>query len=202
MAALTIQNVVVTATICPSLCLPRLVRALPCAEYNAKRFAAVTARLVRPKTTALFFSSGKVVCTGARTVNAARLALQKFARLVAGTGVRVCVCNITIQNVVGAARLATGLDLERLRASHSLASSYEPELFPGLIFRPLSKEQNVVFLVFRSGRVVVTGGKTAVALSDAWTRLETTLAPFADGGVDDEPEEVSAVVDAFERIKE
>jgi len=36
------------------------------AEYNPKRFAAVIIRIRDPKTTALIFSSGKMVCTGAK----------------------------------------------------------------------------------------------------------------------------------------
>ena len=34
------------------------------AEYNPKRFAAVIMRIREPRTTALIFSSGKMVCTG------------------------------------------------------------------------------------------------------------------------------------------
>ena len=36
------------------------------AEYNPKRFAAVIMRIREPRTTALIFSSGKMVCTGKR----------------------------------------------------------------------------------------------------------------------------------------
>jgi transcription initiation factor TFIID TATA-box-binding protein len=36
------------------------------AEYNPKRFAAVIMRIRDPRTTALIFSSGKMVCTGAK----------------------------------------------------------------------------------------------------------------------------------------
>jgi transcription initiation factor TFIID TATA-box-binding protein len=42
------------------------------AEYNPKRFAAVIMRIREPRTTALIFSSGKMVCTGAKSEEASR----------------------------------------------------------------------------------------------------------------------------------
>ncbi|KAH7701846.1 Protein TBP-1, partial [Aphelenchoides avenae] len=42
------------------------------AEYNPKRFAAVIMRIRDPRTTALVFSSGKVVVTGAKSEEASR----------------------------------------------------------------------------------------------------------------------------------
>mgnify|MGYP006190216799 CR=1 FL=1 len=38
-----------------------------------------------------------------------------------------------------------------------LRNRYEPELFPGLVFRTI--DPKVVFLVFRSGKIVSTGAK-------------------------------------------
>jgi TATA-box binding protein (TBP) (component of TFIID and TFIIIB) len=47
------------------------------AEYNPKRFAAVIMRIREPKSTALIFASGKMVCTGAKGVEESRLASRK-----------------------------------------------------------------------------------------------------------------------------
>jgi transcription initiation factor TFIID TATA-box-binding protein len=52
------------------------------AEYNPRRFAAVVMRLRKPKTTALVFASGKMVCTGAKTENESRIAARKYARII------------------------------------------------------------------------------------------------------------------------
>lgn len=52
------------------------------AEYNPRRFAAVVMRLRSPKTTALIFASGKMVCTGAKNEDASRIAARKFARII------------------------------------------------------------------------------------------------------------------------
>lgn len=39
-------------------------------------------RLRKPKTTALVFASGKMVCTGAKTENESRIAARKYARII------------------------------------------------------------------------------------------------------------------------
>lgn len=52
------------------------------AEYNPKRFAAVIMRLRDPKTTALIFASGKMVCTGAKTEEDSNRAARKYAKII------------------------------------------------------------------------------------------------------------------------
>ncbi|KAK7879577.1 hypothetical protein WMY93_033708 [Mugilogobius chulae] len=52
-----------------------------CRPRNAE-FAAVIMRIREPRTTALIFSSGKMVCTGAKSEEQSRLAARKYARVV------------------------------------------------------------------------------------------------------------------------
>ena len=59
------------------------------AEYNPKRFAAVIMRIREPRTTALIFSSGKMVCTGAKSEEDSRMAARKYARIVQKLGFQV-----------------------------------------------------------------------------------------------------------------
>jgi len=56
------------------------------AEFNPKRFAAVIMRIREPRTTALIFGSGKLVCTGAKSEEDSRLAVRKYARIVQKLG--------------------------------------------------------------------------------------------------------------------
>lgn len=51
------------------------------AEYNPKRFAAVIMRIREPKSTALIFHSGKMVCTGTKSEAEARIASRKYAKI-------------------------------------------------------------------------------------------------------------------------
>jgi transcription initiation factor TFIID TATA-box-binding protein len=64
--------------------------------------------------------------------------------------------------------------LEALASAHGSFCSYEPELFPGLIYRML--EPKVVLLTFVSGKIVLTGakdrGQIAAALANIYPVLE------------------------------
>lgn len=151
------------------------------AEYNPKRFAAVIMRIREPRTTALIFSSGKMVCTGAKSEEDSRLAARKYARIVQKLGFQAKFLDFKIQNMVGSCDVKFPIRLEGLVLTHSQFSrfafvyvilfhykrmakfltvcnlyfSYEPELFPGLIYRMV--KPRIVLLIFVSGKVVLTG---------------------------------------------
>jgi len=55
-------------------------------EYNPKRFAAVIMRIRDPKTTALIFASGKMICTGAKSEELSRDASKKYAKAIKKVG--------------------------------------------------------------------------------------------------------------------
>ena len=55
------------------------------------------------------------------------------------------------------ARLNARLNLDTI-AFNLENSEYEPEQFPGLVYR--MKEPKVAFLLFGSGKVICTGGRT------------------------------------------
>lgn len=50
-------------------------------EYNPARFSGVIMRIREPRTTALIFRTGKIICTGARNEQDALLASKKFTRI-------------------------------------------------------------------------------------------------------------------------
>uniref|UniRef100_A0A3B1K3J1 TATA box binding protein n=1 Tax=Astyanax mexicanus TaxID=7994 RepID=A0A3B1K3J1_ASTMX len=62
-----LQNIVSTVNLGCKLDLKTIALRARNAEYNPKRFAAVIMRIREPRTTALIFSSGKMVCTGAKS---------------------------------------------------------------------------------------------------------------------------------------
>ena len=81
-----LQNIVSTANLSIKLDLRKI--ALNCrnAEYNPKRFAAVIIRIRDPKTTALIFSSGKMVITGAKSEEQSQIAAKKYAKMIKKVG--------------------------------------------------------------------------------------------------------------------
>ena len=151
------RNIVATTNLGTQLELKKIALYARNAEYNPKRFAAVIMRIREPKTTALIFKSGKMVVTGAKTEEDARNAARKYARIIQKLDFPVHFVDFKIQNMVGSCDVRFPIRLEGLAYKHSHYSSYEPELFPGLIYRMV--QPKIVLLIFVSGKVVLTGGK-------------------------------------------
>ena len=104
-------------------------------------------RLREPRATALIFASGKMVVTGVKSTHNATLAAKKFAYIVERVGFKPKeFIDFKIQNIVGTADCGFPIRLEGLVYAHSAFASYEPELFPGLIYRLVNPR--VVFLIF------------------------------------------------------
>lgn len=81
-----IHNIVATANFSCTLDLAKIVVRVRNAEYNPKRFRAVIMRIFEPRTTAMIFSSGKIVCTGAKSERLACIAARKYARIMEKLG--------------------------------------------------------------------------------------------------------------------
>src|SRR3990172_2734898 len=65
---LKIVNIVASSYLNHDIPLIRLAETLPNTEYNPEQFPGLVMRIKEPKTSALIFSSGKVVCTGAKSM--------------------------------------------------------------------------------------------------------------------------------------
>jgi len=74
--SLKIENIVASAKVTDSLDLNSLASQLKDAEYNKKRFPGVVLRMKDPKIAALIFGSGKVVLTGAKSIDNLSQGLQ------------------------------------------------------------------------------------------------------------------------------
>jgi len=172
----TLQNVVATVNLGCTLKLADIALKARNSEYNPKRFAAVIMRIRDPKTTALIFSSGKMVCTGAKSEEQSRLAARKYARIVQKLGNDAKFLDFKIQNIVGSCDVQFPIRLEGLAYAHGVYSSYEPELFPGLIYRMVKPK--VVLLIFVSGKVVLTGAKVRDETYEAFENIYPVLTEF------------------------
>ena len=130
-------------------------------------------RLKRPKTATLIFNSGKMVCTGAKSEKEARRAVKKVIKeLKKGGIIIISKPELKIQNIVASANLHGQIDLEK--AAYSLGKTmYEPEQFPGLIYRMAVPK--VVILLFASGKLVCTGAKKEEAVYEAVHKLHGDL---------------------------
>lgn len=147
------------------------------AEYNPRRFAAVIMRIREPKTTALIFRSGKMVCTGAKSEELSKDAAKKYAKAIKKVGYpEVNLQDFKIQNIVGSCDVGFPISLESLHAAHSNFTSYEPEIFPGLIYRMVTPK--IVLLIFASGKIVLTGAKNKADINEAYANIYPVLKKF------------------------
>jgi len=172
-AIIKIENVVASATLNQKVDLNAVVRGYPGVEYRPEQFPGLVFRLKRPKTATLIFNSGKMVCTGAKSEKEARRAVMKVVKeLKKGGIIIISKPELKIQNIVASASLGGMIDLEK--SAYSLGKTmYEPEQFPGLIYR--MGEPKVVILLFASGKLVCTGAKREQDVYDAVHKLHGIL---------------------------
>ena len=172
-AIIKIQNVVASATLNQRVDLNAVVKSFPGVEYRPEQFPGLVFRIKRPKTATLIFNSGKMVCTGAKSENEARSAVMKVVReLKKGGIIIISKPELKIQNIVASASLGGKIDLEQA-VSSLRKTMYEPEQFPGLIYR--MEEPKVVILIFASGNLVCTGAKKEQDVYDAVHKLHASL---------------------------
>lgn len=148
--------------------LNQIVRKHEDAEYNPERFPGLVMRITEPKATFLIFSTGKMVVTGLRTADEASLGVKKVVKKIKKAGIEVSNPKITIQNIVASGDLHTNIDLN-MAAIIMDNAMYEPEVFPGLIYR--MQEPKTVFLIFSTGRIVCTGAKNKEVVREAVLKL-------------------------------
>ncbi len=165
-----IENVVATVVveITEKIDLNIIARKHADVEYNPERFPGLVMRILKPKATILIFSTGKMVVTGLRKANEAGQVVEKVLKNIRKAGIKVSNPEITIQNIVASGDLHTNIDLN-MAAIIMEHAMYEPEVFPGLIYR--MQEPKTVFLIFSTGRIVCTGAKKKEIVREAVRKL-------------------------------
>jgi transcription initiation factor TFIID TATA-box-binding protein len=172
-AIINIQNVVATATLNQKVDLNAVVKSNPSVEYRPEQFPGLVFRLKRPKTATLIFSSGKMVCAGARSGKESRTAIMKVVKELKKGGVIILSKpDFKVVNIVASTSLCGKVDLEKAVVTLR-KTMYEPEQFPGLIYR--MDEPKVVILIFASGNLVVTGAKVEQDVYAAVHKLHGSL---------------------------
>jgi transcription initiation factor TFIID TATA-box-binding protein len=154
-----IVNVVASTGIGQDINLNQATLELEGADYDPKRFPGLVYRTKDPKTAALIFRSGKIVCTGAKSIDDVYRGLENVFQSLRNIGIDIKgTPEIKVQNIVASADLHSTLNLNAIAIGLGLENiEYEPEQFPGLVYR--LSEPKVVVLLFGSGKLVITGGR-------------------------------------------
>ena len=186
----TIQNIVSTANLECELNLKAIALLLENAVYNPKRFSGLIMRIKEPKSTALIFNSGKIVVFGAKTEEDSKKASRKFAKTLKSLNFNVIFKNFRIQNIVASCDVKFEIRLNALNLYMKVKGKkahYEPEVFPGLIYRysdnnsnynENNNKLNLVFLVFSSGKIVIAGAKSRDQIYNAFNEFYALLNNF------------------------
>jgi len=154
-----VENIVASTQFAKELDLDTVAEKLIGSEYEPKKFPGLVYKLKEPKTATLLFTSGKVVCTGGKSLEEVRRAIRKVAELLNKSGIPVDPDpEIHVQNMVAIYDIGCALNLTNLTVALGLENvEYEPEQFPGLVYRV--RDPKVVCLLFGSGKMVITGAK-------------------------------------------
>ena len=170
---LKIQNIVASTFLEHDIPLIKLAEALPNTEYNPEQFPGLVMRIKEPKTSALIFSSGKVVCTGAKSMPKVRESVNNIIKNIGKIGIRIKIKpKIKVQNMVASGSVNMDLSLNKL-AMKLENTEYEPEQFPGLVYK-LSGTR-ATFLLFSNGKIVCTGTTSEAKLKEAVAKLIQVL---------------------------
>lgn len=160
----TVHNMVITVEFSDKIDLNLLLKKLESGEYVPDQFPGLVYRMKKPRVSFLIFSSGKMNCTGATSLEEAKNGIEKMLKIFKQIGVKVHKPKIEIQNIVASANLNEKLNLDTI-AFNLENSEYEPEQFPGLVYR--MTEPKVAFLLFGSGRIVCTGARNEKQVGEA-----------------------------------
>ena len=154
-----IVNIVISTSLDHKIPLERLIMDLPNTEYNPETFPGLIMKTKEPKASFLIFSSGKVVCTGTKSLDEAEYALERLIEYMKKVDIIIKIKpKIRVENVVASSDIDMKLDLNEI-AIKLTNVEYEPEQFPGLVFK-INDETKATFLIFGNGKIVCTGTKS------------------------------------------
>jgi transcription initiation factor TFIID TATA-box-binding protein len=176
----TIQNIVVV--VCASLpldlelleetiCDVSFLKNRPGRQYPNSHFHAVQWKVKEPKSTLLLFHSGKIVCTGAKTRERAYKVLVYVEETLKAIGLDIYLYDPVVANIVASGELDFEVKLDKC-----LLGMYEPELFSNRVFKA---SNGVTVMVFKNGKINLTGAKTQEEIDEAYVEAYSLLKPFA-----------------------
>lgn len=169
-----IQNIVATTNLERPIPLVKLAETLSNTEYNPEQFPGLVMRIKEPKTSALIFSSGRVVCTGAKSMAKVKESVAQIIKNIEKIKIKITIDpKCVVQNMVASGSIGLDLNLNSL-AIELPNTEYEPEQFPGLVYK--LPNTRATFLLFSNGKIVCTGTRSEQKLNEAVDLLIKELA--------------------------
>ncbi len=168
-----VQNIVAYTVLGKPISLDEMLQKVEDTEWQPEQFPGLVYKIKDPRASALIFSQGKIVCTGTKTLEDLRKAMKKIVARIQKAGIEMPTRYDTkVENIVASTKVIGEISLEEI-ATTLENSEYEPEQFPGLVYR--ISEPRVAFLLFRSGRVIVAGAQNEESIHRALHKLVENL---------------------------
>ncbi len=173
---LKLQNMVAKAELFVSIPLELVAEKLERAEYNPEQFPGLVLKLDRNGATALLFTSGRIVVVGVKSEKEIKEAVREVIKKLGKLGIKVTKRpKIELQNVVASGDIHMKPNLDEL-AFKLENTEYEPEQFPGLIYK--LPNSSITFLIFSTGRIVIVGGKSMEEIKQSVRKLKRILKKY------------------------
>ncbi len=169
-----IQNIVAFTVLGKPISLDEMLQKVEDTEWQPEQFPGLVYKIKDPRASALIFSQGKIVCTGTKSLEDLDKAMKKIVARIRKAGISMPNKYSTrVENIVASTKVKGDISLEDIAATLE-NSEYEPEQFPGLVYR--ISEPRVAFLLFGSGRVIVAGAQNEADIYRALEKLQKNLA--------------------------
>ncbi len=151
----------------------------PQARYDPGKYPGMYLRFEEDTPLITLYRTGKYIITGPTSKEELFHLRERFLTFLSNIGaienatdewfsVQNYVCTEDLDRTLNLNALAIGLGLEQ--------TEYEPEQFPGLIYRP--PEEDGVVLLFATGRIVITGCRNIEAAEKIFADLKDDLMQF------------------------
>jgi transcription initiation factor TFIID TATA-box-binding protein len=175
-----VQNIVSTAYLGTNIDLEFITKNAVNIQYNRKKFTAAIIRLRKPKTTTLLFHTGKIVCTGASSIEENKKAARIIARIIQKIyrkDKKIKFLDYLVQNIVACFKVPFKIDLIAFNLARPKNTFYDASIFPGLKFKPYTSSKTTI-LIFISGKLVITGVKEMDSVYEVKEYIERLLLRF------------------------
>lgn len=175
-----VQNMVGSGDLGRELDLAAVATDLPETDYDPERMPGLLYRTSAPEATVMLFASGKAIVMGTTTDEDMRRAFTECVTALRNLGVALPdVSELELQNIVASAEFGEQINLTAVAVGLGLEQAeYEPEQFPGLMYRLADSE--VVMLLFGSGKAVIVGASDRESIE---TAVETVATRLTDLGL-------------------
>jgi len=169
-----IQNMVAFTELGKPISLELLLKKVENTEWQPEQFPGLVYKITDPRASALIFSQGKIVCTGTKSLDDLNEAMRKIVDRIRKAGIPMPkTYNTKVENIVASTRIKGDINLDEI-AFMLENSEYEPEQFPGLVYR--ISEPRVAFLLFTSGRIICAGAQNMESIHKALMKFRENLA--------------------------